>query len=146
MFHEEEAGSMQRSLDPHGAQVEPDAYTGALLRHIGSLEQDGTDNGGIAYFDKIILAGRDNIEPEGTITVVKANGTAETRRPDGTITESNPFPPERVTYSRRWIIMSSNELNPADRRLTVAVRVKSENAPVGKTPELVDLFTVMTNQ
>jgi signal transduction histidine kinase len=40
MFHEDETGSMQRSLDPSDAQVEPDAYTGALLRHIGSLEQE----------------------------------------------------------------------------------------------------------
>jgi signal transduction histidine kinase len=38
MFHEDEAGSMQRSLDPAGAQ--PDAYTGALLRQIGKLEEE----------------------------------------------------------------------------------------------------------
>jgi hypothetical protein len=42
--------------------------------------------------------------------------------------------------------MSSNEENPADRRLTVAVRVKSEQAHSGQSPELVDLFTVFTNQ
>jgi signal transduction histidine kinase len=40
MFHEDETGSMQRSLDPADAQAQPDAYTGALLRHIGSLEQE----------------------------------------------------------------------------------------------------------
>jgi signal transduction histidine kinase len=40
MFHEDETGSMQRSLDSDGVQVEPDAYTGALLRHIGGLEQE----------------------------------------------------------------------------------------------------------
>jgi signal transduction histidine kinase len=40
MFHEDESGSMQRSLDPVGAQAGPDAYTGALLRHIGSLEAE----------------------------------------------------------------------------------------------------------
>ena len=38
MFHEDESGSMQRSFD--SAEVQPDAYTGALLRHIGSLEQE----------------------------------------------------------------------------------------------------------
>jgi hypothetical protein len=42
--------------------------------------------------------------------------------------------------------MSSNEEDPADRRLTIAVRVKSETATAGKSPELVDLYTVMTNQ
>jgi signal transduction histidine kinase len=40
MFHEDETGSMQRSHDSSEAQVQPDAYTGALLRHIGSLEQE----------------------------------------------------------------------------------------------------------
>jgi signal transduction histidine kinase/CheY-like chemotaxis protein len=40
MFHEDETGSMQRSLDTSEAQAQPDAYTGALLRHIGSLEQE----------------------------------------------------------------------------------------------------------
>jgi hypothetical protein len=44
------------------------------------------------------------------------------------------------------MVMSSNEENAADRRLTIAVRVKSENAPVGNTPELVDLYTIITNQ
>ncbi|MGX4641363.1 hybrid sensor histidine kinase/response regulator [Massilia sp. SYSU DXS3249] len=38
MFQEEESGSMQRSLDSAGPQ--PDAYTGALLRHIGGLESE----------------------------------------------------------------------------------------------------------
>src|SRR5690349_17783873 len=38
MFHEDESGSMQRSLDP--VVTEPDAYTGALLRHIGGLEEE----------------------------------------------------------------------------------------------------------
>jgi signal transduction histidine kinase len=40
MFHEDESGSMQRSFDPMDGRVQPDAYTGALLRHIGSLEQE----------------------------------------------------------------------------------------------------------
>jgi signal transduction histidine kinase len=40
MFHENENGSMQRSLDPDSQQAVPDAYTGALLRHIGSLEEE----------------------------------------------------------------------------------------------------------
>ena len=38
MFHEKEPGSMQRSPDP--VVVQPNAYTGALLRHIGSLEEE----------------------------------------------------------------------------------------------------------
>jgi sugar lactone lactonase YvrE len=113
---------------------------------VGSIENDAVASDGSFYFDKIIIAGRDDVEPEGTVTVVSPNGTAETRRPDGTVVNGNPFSDDRVTYSRRWVIMSSSEQNPADRRLTIAVRVKSENPPAGKAPELVDLYTVMTNQ
>ena len=40
MFHENEGSSMQRSQDPVENQVQPDAYSGALLRHIGSLEEE----------------------------------------------------------------------------------------------------------
>jgi signal transduction histidine kinase len=40
MVHDNENGSMQRSLDAGEGQVRPDAYTGTLLRHIGSLEQE----------------------------------------------------------------------------------------------------------
>src|SRR2546423_1376781 len=139
------AASFARLVDPSKMQSNPNSRGADDAYAVGALDQDVT-SGGIAYFDKIILAGRDDIEPEGTVTVVRADGTAETRRPDGTITNTNPFPAERVPYSRRWVIMSSSEANPADRRLTIAVRVKSENAPVGKTPELVDLYTVMTHQ
>jgi type II secretory pathway component PulJ len=138
--------SFQRLVDPAKMGNNPNAHGADDAYIVGSLEQDVAGNDGMAYYDKIILAGRGDVEPEGTVTVVKANGMAETRRPDGTISNANPFPSDRVSYSRRWIIMSSNEENPADRRLTIAVRVKSENAPVGRTPELVDLFTVMTNQ
>jgi hypothetical protein len=113
---------------------------------VGSLEEDVVASDGTYYYDKIILAGRNDIEPEGTITVLRPDGTTETRRPDGTVTATNPFPPERVNYSRRWIIMSSNESEPADRRLTLAVRVKSENAQAGRSPELVDLYTVLSRQ
>ena len=137
--------TFERLVDPAKMQSNPNSHGADDAYAVGSLDQDVT-NAGVAYFDKIILAGRDDIEPEGTITVVRADGSAETRRPDGTISNSNPFPPERVTYARRWVIMSSSEANAADRRLTLAVRVKSENAPVGKTPELVDLYTVMTHQ
>ena len=112
----------------------------------GNIESDVFGPDGSYYFDKIILAGRDDAEPEGTVTVVRPDGTAETRRPDGTIAAGNPFGEERVTYSRRWVIVSSNEENPADRRLTIAVRVKSENSTTGKSPELVDLYTVISNQ
>ena len=138
--------SFQRLVDPSRMHNNPNAHGSDDAYIIGSLDQDTVGNDGSFYFDKIILAGRDDIEPEGTVTVINPNGTAETRRPDGTIMNGNPFPPDRVTYSRRWVIMSSSEENAADRRLTIAVRVKSENAPVGKTPELVDIYTVMTNQ
>ncbi|MFC5460918.1 hybrid sensor histidine kinase/response regulator [Massilia niabensis] len=42
MFQEEESSSMQRSLQLSDDQAvtEPDAYTGALLRHIGGLEEE----------------------------------------------------------------------------------------------------------
>jgi len=139
------AVSFERLVDPSKMKSNPSSHGADDAYAVGALDQDVTSDG-VAYYDKIILAGRDDIEPEGTITVVHADGTAETRRPDGTINNSNPFPPDRVTYSRRWVIMSSSEDNAADRRLTLAVRVKSENAPVGKTPELVDLYTVMTHQ
>lgn len=138
--------SFQRLVDPSrmtsnpGSRGPDDAYI------VGSLEDDASGADGSFYFDKIIVSGRDDVEPEGTVTVVSANGSAETRRPDGTIVKGNPFGDDRVTYSRRWVIMSSSESNPADRRLTIAVRVKSENAAAGKAPELVDLYTVMTNQ
>jgi hypothetical protein len=124
----------------------PNAHSGDDAFIAGSLESNVQGSDGTFYYDKIILAGRDDIEPEGTITVVSPDGTAETRRPDGTVSAGNPFPEDRISYSRRWVIMSSNEPEPADRRLTIAVRVKSENAPSGKTPELVDLYTVMTNR
>src|SRR5436305_5510228 len=130
------AVSFERLVDPSKMKSNPSSHGADDAYAVGALDQDVTSDG-VAYYDKIILAGRDDIEPEGTITVVRADGTAETRRPDGTINNSNPFPPDRVTYSRRWVIMSSSEDNAADRRLTLAVRVKSENAPVGKTPALV---------
>jgi type II secretory pathway pseudopilin PulG len=138
--------SFQRLVDPAKMRNNPNSHGSDDAYIVGNLDQDALGSDGSFYSDKIILAGRDDVEPEGTVTVVNPNGTAETRRPDGTVMSGNPFPPDRVTYSRRWVVMSSSEENPADRRLTIAVRVKSENAPVGKTPELVDLYTVMTNQ
>ena len=66
--------------------------------------------------------------------------------PTGTIANTNPFSDDRISYSRRWVIMSSSESEPADRRLTVAVRVGSEYATEGRAPELVDLYTVLTGQ
>jgi Tfp pilus assembly protein PilV len=140
------AVSFQRLVDPARMTANPGAHGADDAYIVGSLEYDASAADGSYYYDKIILAGRDDAAPEGTVTVVRADGTAETRRPDGTVTAGNPFGDDRVTYSRRWVIMSSSEPNPADRRLTVAVRVKSENAPAGKAPELVDLYTVMTNQ
>jgi type II secretory pathway pseudopilin PulG len=140
------AVSFQRLVDPSRMTSNPTGHGPDDAWVSGSLEYDATAGDGSYYFDKIIIAGRDDVEPEGTITVVNPNGTAETRRPDGVIVSGNPFGDDRVTYSRRWVIMSSNEENAADRRLTMAVRVKSENPPAGKAPELVDLYTVMTNQ
>jgi|SRR5215471_657068 len=140
------AVSFQRLVDPSRMTANPGTHGSDDAYIVGSIENDASASDGSFYFDKIIIAGRDDVEPEGTVTVVSPNGTAETRRPDGTVVSGNPFPDDRVTYSRRWVIMSSNEPNPADRRLTIAVRVKSENPPAGKAPELVDLYTVMTNQ
>lgn len=140
------AASFQRLVDPSRMTPNPGSHGSDDAYIVGSLEHDAMAGDGSYYFDKIIIAGRDDVEPEGTVTVVSPNGTAETRRPDGTIAAGNPFGEDRVTYSRRWVIMSSSEQNPADRRLTIAVRVKSENPPAGKSPELVDLYTVMTSQ
>jgi type II secretory pathway pseudopilin PulG len=138
--------SFQRLVDPSKMTGNPASHSEDDAYISGSLEYDASGGDGSYYFDKIIVAGRDDVEPEGTVTVVSPNGVAETRRPDGTIVNSNPFGDDRITYSRRWVVMSSSESNPADRRLTIAVRVKSENPTAGKAPELVDLYTVMTNQ
>lgn len=140
------AASFQRLVDPSRMTANPSSHGPDDAYIVGSIEHDASATDGSYYFDKIIIAGRDDVEPEGTVTVVNPNGAAETRRPDGTIVAGNPFGDGRVTYSRRWVIMSSSEENPANRRLTIAVRVKSENPAAGKAPELVDLYTVMTNQ
>lgn len=135
-----------RLVDPSRMHVNPDRQSDNDTLIIGSLTEEVRGADGSFYSDKIIVATENDVEPAGTITVVRPDGTAETRRPDGTVTNTNPFDQDRITYSRKWVIMSSTEDNPADRRLTIAVRVKSENAPNGKTPEQVDLFTVMTHQ
>jgi Tfp pilus assembly protein PilV len=135
-----------RLVDPAKMHNNPNPQSDNDALIAGSLTEDTIGKDGTYYSDKIIVATEKDVEPEGTITIVKPDGSAETRKPDGTVTKTNPFGEDRVTYTRRWVIMSSTEANPADRRLTIAVRVKSENAPVGKTPEQVDLFTVMTNQ
>jgi hypothetical protein len=135
-----------RLVDPSKMQANPNqkGENDALI--VGSLTEDVRGADGSYYSDIIIVAGENEVEPAGTIAVVRPDGTAETRRPDGTVMNSNPFDKDRVTYYRRWVIMSSNEENPADRRLTIAVRVKSDFAASGRTPEQVDLFTVMTHQ
>ena len=138
--------SFARLVDPAKMITNPNAHSADDAFIVGSLDEDSWGGDGTFYYDKIILAGRDDIEPEGTITVVRPDGTAETRRPDGTIMTSNPFSDDRISYSRRWVIMSSSEAEPANRRLTIAVRVKSEYATEGKAPELVDLYTVLTGQ
>jgi hypothetical protein len=138
--------SFQRLVDPSRMGANPQGHGPDDSYIVGSLEVDAWGSDSRPYFDKIVLAGPKDVEPEGTVTIINGDGTAETRRPDGTVSTGNPFPEGRITYTRRWVIMSSNEANLADRRLTVAVRVKSENAPAGKLPELVDLYTVLTNQ
>ncbi|HMG36456.1 MAG TPA: hypothetical protein VKM94_21145 [Blastocatellia bacterium] len=140
------ADSFQKLVDPAKMTANPDRKGTDDAYIAGNLERDATGADGSYYYDKIILAGRDDVEPEGTVTVVKPDGSAETRRPDGSISTGNPFPEGRVTYSRRWVLVSSNEDNAADRRLTIAVRVKSELTQAGKLPEQVDLYTVLSNQ
>src|ERR1051325_958830 len=92
------AMSFERLVDPAKMQSNPNSRGADDAYAVGSLDGDVSSDG-VAYYDKIILAGRDDIEPEGTITVVRADGTAETRRPDGTITAGNPFGEGRVSYS-----------------------------------------------
>jgi len=141
-----EAAAFQRLADPSRMTTNPNSKGPQDALMAGSLEEDVKMADGSFYYDRIILAGANESEPEGTITVVRPDGAAETRRPDGTVYGGNPFGPNRVSYSRRWVIMSSTESDTVDRRLTIAVRVKSENAPAGKAPEQVDLYTVLTHQ
>lgn len=137
--------SFQKLADPSRMISNPNSKGNQDALMVGSLDKDTSASDGSYYYDKIILAGQNDVQPEGTITVVRPNGTAETRRPDGTIMNSNPFPADRVSYNRRWVIMSSNEPNPADRRLTVAVRVIGATPTGTGTPDQVDLYTILTN-
>src|SRR5215469_9661799 len=141
-----EAAAFQRLADPSRMTTNPKSQGPQDALIVGSLEEDVKAADGSFYYDKIILAGPNESQPEGTITVVRPDGSAETRRPDGTVFAGNPFDQNRVSYSRRWVIMSSAEADTVDRRLTLAVRVKSENARAGKAPEQVDLYTVLTHQ
>jgi hypothetical protein len=141
-----ESASFQRLVDPSRLVDNPNSHGTQDALIAGGLETDVKGTDGSYFYDRIVLAGRDDVAPEGTITIVRPDGTAETRMPDGTISSSNPFSQDRVSYSRRWVIMSSTEPDPVDRRLTLAVRVKSEYASSGKAPELVDLYTVLTSQ
>lgn len=141
-----ETASFQRLADPSRMRSNPDSTGPDDALIVGSLDKDLTAADGSHYYDRIILAGPNDVEPEGTITVVRPDGTAETRRPDGTVYSGNPFGEHRISYTRRWVIMSSSEAETADRRLTIAVRVKSEHAAPGKAPEQVDLFTILTRQ
>jgi type II secretory pathway pseudopilin PulG len=138
--------AFSRLVDPSRMQANPNRQSDNDALIVGSLTEDVRGADGSFYSDIIIVATENDVQPAGTITVVRPDGTAETRKPDGTVINENPFDKDRVTYTRKWVIMSSTEENPADRRLTLAVRVRSENAPNGKTPEQVDLFTVMTHQ
>jgi Tfp pilus assembly protein PilV len=141
-----ETSSFQRLADTSRMTSNPDSKGPEDAFIVGSLDEDVHASDGTFYYDKIILAGPNDVEPEGTITVLSPDGKVETRRPDGTVFAENPFPKNRISYSRRWVIMSSNEADMADRRLTIAVRVKSEITAAGKAPEQVDLYTVLTRQ
>lgn len=138
--------AFQRLADPSRMIPNPNSKGSNDALIVGSLDTNVTASDGTYYYDKIVLAGPNDIEPEGTITVVRPDGTAETRRPDGTVYQSNPFPADRTSYSRRWVILSSTEPDPVDRRLTVAVRVKNERVQAGMAPEQVDLYTVLSNK
>jgi hypothetical protein len=141
-----EAAAFQRLADPSRMSNNPNSQGPQDALIVGSLEDDIKASDGSFYYDKIIFAGPNDVEPEGTVTIARPDGTSETRRPDGTVYSGNPFDPNRISYSRRWLIMSSTEPDTVDRRLTLAVRVQSRNAPAGKAPEQVDLYTVLTNQ
>src|SRR5262249_6945777 len=117
--------AFQRLADPSRMMPNPNSKGTNDTLMVGSLESNVRASDGTYYYDKVILAGPHEIEPEGTIVVVRPDGTAETRRPNGTVHQGSPFPADRVTYSRRWVILSSTEPDPVDRRLTVAVRVKN---------------------
>src|SRR5258705_1476902 len=98
------AASFQRLVDPSRMTANPGSHGADDALIVGSLEHDASASDGSYYFDKIIIAGRDDVEPEGTVTVVSPNGTAETRRPDGSITPGNPFGEDRISYSHRCVI------------------------------------------
>jgi type II secretory pathway pseudopilin PulG len=138
--------AFQRLADPSRMVANPNSKGSNDVLIAGSLDTNVTASDGTYYYDKIVLAGPNDKEPEGTITVVKPDGTAETRRPDGTVYQSNPFPADRTSYSRRWVILSSNEPDPVDRRLTIAVRVTNERIQAAGPPERVDLYTVLSNK
>jgi type II secretory pathway pseudopilin PulG len=141
-----ETVAFQRLADPSRMAPNPSSKGSNDALIVGSLDTNVTASDGTYYYDKIVLAGPNDIEPEGTITVVKPDGTAETRRPDGTVYQSNPFPADRTSYSRRWLILSSAEPDPVDRRLTIAVRVTNERIQAGAAQEHVDLYTVLSNK
>ena len=140
-----ETATFQTLADPSKMSTNPNAPSPQYALIAGSLDQNVMTGDGTYYYDKIILAGPNDIQPEGTVTVVRPDGTSETRHPDGTVIESNPFPADRYSYLRRWAIMSSTEPNTADRRLTIGVRVTSAAVTAGKSPEQVDLYTVLTD-
>jgi type II secretory pathway pseudopilin PulG len=138
--------AFQRLADPARMIPNPNSKGSNDALIVGSLDTNVRATDGSYYYDKIILAGQHDIEPEGTIAVIRPDGTAETRRPDGTIYQGSPFPADRVSYSRRWVILSSTEPDPVDRRLTIGVRVKNEIARSASAPEQVDLYTVLSNK
>src|ERR1700736_5629667 len=76
------AASFQRLVDPSRMSANPGSHGADDAYIVGSLEYDAAAGDGSYYYDKIIIASLDDVEPEGTVTVVSPNGTAETRRPD----------------------------------------------------------------
>ena len=138
--------SFARLVDPDRLYPNPESKSSDDAFIAGSLEEDVQGADGSYFYDYIILALKNDVVEEGTVTFLYPGGQAETRYPDGRVSSANPFPEGRVSYSRRWVIMSSNEADPSDRRLTLAVRVTSQLAGASTAPELVDLYTVISSQ
>ena len=78
------AVSFQRLVDPARMTANPGAHGADDAYIVGSLEYDASAADGSYYYDKIILAGRDDVEPEGTVpsaltTVTVPSGSTSSR-------------------------------------------------------------------
>src|SRR5881296_3532785 len=61
------AASFQRLVDPSRMTANPARHGADDAYIVGSIEYDASANDGSYYFDKIIIAGRDDVAPEGTV-------------------------------------------------------------------------------